>query len=253
MAKSRTYELTSGVTGARARPSMGAGDVALSGLGLLTLGTMLAALYMALVYAPTEATQGDAQRIFYFHVPQAWVGFLAFFVVFVASIWYLVRPSDGVDALARAAAEVGLFFTTLMLITGSIWGKAVWGTWWTWSPQLTTSLILWFIYLGYLMLRAYAPTRQHGARYAAVLGIVGFIDVPIVYLAGKWMRDIHPDKVIDTNSASMPSSMLAAFGVSLLAYTLLFAYMLWQRVRIQRLQERTEELGDYTFGGEIRG
>ena len=147
-------------------------DALLSGASLLL---MLAALYFALVYAPTERVQGNVQRIFYFHVPLAWVAYLAFFVVFVASIAYLRTRSAWWDALARSSAEVGLLFTTLVLITGSLWARPIWGTWWSWDARLTTSLILWFIYVGYLLVRSSVADRQRGARFGAVLGIVGFV------------------------------------------------------------------------------
>lgn len=209
--------------------------------GVLTALAMALTLYLGLVYAPTDANQGPAQRIFYFHVPAAWVGFLAFFVVFVSSIAYLRTRRPGWDAIARSSAEIGLLFTTIMLVTGSIWAKPVWGTWWSWDPKLTTSLILWFIYLGYLMLRAYAPTREQGARYAAVLGIVGFVDVPIVYLASVWWRTLHPQQVISPEEgAKMPAEMLQAFLFSLGAFTLLYAYLMLRRVRIERLQQHVE-------------
>lgn len=223
-------------------------------LGVLAALALALATYMALVYAPTDVNQGPAQRIFYFHVPSAWVGFLAFFVVFVASIAYLRGRNPLWDAVARASAEIGLLFTTIMLVTGSIWGKPVWGTWWSWDPKLTTSLILWFIYLGYLMLRAYAPTREQGARYAAVLGIVGFFDVPIVYKAAEWWRTLHPEAVISVDNAAMPTSMLQAFLVSLGAFTVLYLYLLLRRVRIEREQERLESLeAEVLFEGGGRG
>jgi heme exporter protein C len=222
--------------------------------GVLALLAMSVAAYLALVYAPGDVNQGPAQRIFYFHVPSAWVAFVAFFVVLVASVGYLWKRTPGWDRVARASGEIGLLFTTLMLVTGSIWGKPVWGTWWSWDPMLTTSLILWFIYLGYLMLRAYAPSREQGARYAAVLGIVGFVDVPIVYLATTWWRTLHPDKVIKPEGAAMPGQMLFAFLFSLGAFTLLYVYFMLQRVRIERLQQEVEAREDeLALGGEARG
>ncbi len=211
-------------------------------LGVVTLLVMGAALYLALVYAPTDAIQGQVQRIFYFHVPVAWVGFLAFFIVFVSSIAYLLTSSARWDVLARSSAEVGVLFTTFMLITGSIWGKAVWGTWWTWDPRLTTSLILWFIYVGYLMLRSYAPSREQAARYSAVLGIVGFVDVPIVYLATTWWRTLHPGQVLTPRGAAMPPEMLLALTVSTVAFTLLFAWLLVQKTRIESLADALAQL-----------
>src|SRR5436190_15843579 len=141
------------------------------GLAILALLSMAAALYAALIYAPTERLQGDVQRIFYFHVPLAWTSYLAFFVVFVTSAAYLVRRAPLMDAIARSSAEVGLLLTTMMLISGSLWARPIWGTWWSWDARLTTTLLLWFIYVGYLMLRSSIDDEEKGARYAAVIGI----------------------------------------------------------------------------------
>lgn len=252
MADTRTIPTPAGLP--RTAPASGLIEKLTTILGVLTLAAMAVAAYLALVYAPRDALTGQVQRIFYFHVPAAWVGFLAFFVVFIASIGYLWRRSTAWDAVARSSAEIGLLFTTIMLVTGSIWGKPVWGTWWSWDPKLTTSLILWFIYLGYLMLRAYAPTREQGARYAAVLGIIGFVDVPIVYLATTWWRTLHPEAVITPDGAAMDPRMLLAFLVSLGAFTLLYAYLMLRRVRIERLQERVEALEDEAvYEGRVPG
>ncbi len=203
-------------------------------LGGATLVALLAALYAALVYAPTERVQGTVQRIFYIHVPLAWVSYLAFFVVFVASIAYLRTRSTWWDALARSSAEVGLLLTTLMLISGSLWARPIWGTWWSWDARLTTTLILWFIYLGYLMLRSSVTDEGKAARYAAVLGIVGFVDVPIVHQSVVWWRTLHPDPVVlASGGPALPGSMLAALLVSLLAFTLLYAFLVRVRMAVE--------------------
>src|SRR5262245_59671416 len=136
------------------------------GLGLVAMLSMGAALYAALLYAPTERLQGDVQRLVYFHVPLAWTSYLAFLVVFVASCAYLIKRAPLMDAVASSSAEVGLLFTTLMLITGSLWARPIWGTWWSWDARLTTTLLLWFIYVGYLMLRSSVEDEEKGARYA---------------------------------------------------------------------------------------
>src|SRR4030042_5901728 len=136
---------------------------------------MVAALYLVFIYVPTEATMGVVQRIFYFHVPVAWVAFLAFFVVFVGSILYLWKRESKWDILAYSSAEVGIVFTTLVLITGPLWAKPTWGVWWVWDARLTTTLVLWLIYLAYLMVRSFALEESQGARFAAVVGIVGLI------------------------------------------------------------------------------
>ncbi|MFQ5860676.1 MAG: cytochrome c biogenesis protein, partial [Dehalococcoidia bacterium] len=163
---------------------------------VLTGVLMLVNLYLIFLWAPTDAILGEVQRVFYFHVPIAFVSLMAFFVVFLGSVLYLLRGTRRWDILAHSAAEVGVLFTTLTLITGSIWARPIWGVWWTWDPLLTTTLILWLIYVGYLMLRAYAPTLAQGARFSAVLGIVGFVDVPIVYFAANWWRSVHPERVV---------------------------------------------------------
>lgn len=206
-------------------------------LGVAALVTMLAALIAALAYAPTERVQGNVQRIFYVHVPMAWVAYLAFFVVFVASIAYLKTRSEGWDALARSSAEVGLLFTTLVLITGSLWARPIWGTWWSWDARLTTTLILWFIYVGYLMLRSSVADEGRAARYSAVLGIVGFLDVPIIHQSVVWWRTLHPESVVlATGGPAMPPSMLATLGVSLVAFTLLYAFLVRLRMTVEGLQ-----------------
>jgi heme exporter protein C len=210
--------------------------------GATALGMMLS-IWGALLYAPTDAVQGDVQRIFYFHVPMAWVAYLAFFLVFVASIMYLWRRDERWDWLARASAEIGAVFTTLVLISGSIWGRAVWGTWWQWDPRLTTTLILWFIYVGYLLLRSYAG-RSGGARAAAVLGIVGFADVPVDYLSVTWWRSLHPAStyIVDNGSAALPPAALLAFFISLITFTLLFFLLLVLVYRLQHLQSTAQRL-----------
>jgi heme exporter protein C len=218
-------------------------DVLLAGA---TFVGMVAALYMAFIYAPTEAVQGDPQRIFYFHVPLAWLAYLAFFIVFVGSIAYLWKRDERWDVYARCAAELGVAFTTLVLITGSIWGRTIWGTWWSWDARLTSTLILWTIYVVYLMLRAYSSDRVRGARYGAILGILGFADVPIVQMSVVWWRTLHPGPVVSLDSASsnLPPSMLLALMVSLAAFTLLFGYLFRQRVRLEWLKLEIEQLQD---------
>jgi heme exporter protein C len=217
------------------RPSIGAlADRSTLGLTLVAMLSMAAALYAALIYAPTERLQGDVQRIFYFHVPLAWTSYLAFFVIFVASIAYLLRRAPWMDAIARSSAEIGLLFTTMMLITGSLWARPIWGTWWSWDARLTTTLLLWFIYVGYLMLRSSVDDEERAARYAAVIGIVGAIDIPIIHQSVVWWRSLHPESVVlASGGPAMPSSMLAALGVSLVAFTVLYAVLVLLRTRLE--------------------
>ncbi len=209
-------------------------------LAPLTLLNIAVGLYMALFYAPTEKTMGDAQRIFYFHVPSAWVGFLAFFVVFIGSVLFLIRRDPKWDALARSSAEIGVVFTTLVLLTGPLWAKAAWGTFWVWDARLTTTLVLWLIYVGYLMLRsAVDDTRR--ARMAAVLGIIGFMDVPIIYLSVTWWRTMHPTLLIGSEGGLEPP-MVATLMVCLLSFTLLYAWLILARVRLEEKRDQLAAL-----------
>ena len=206
-------------------------------------GLLLAAVTYGIFFvARPDRVQGDAARIVYFHVPMAWVAFMAFFVVLVASIAYLRTRDDRWDRLGRASAEVGVVFTTLVLVTGSIWGYPIWGTWWSWDPKLTTTLILWFIYLGYLMVRSYAEPPR-GPRYAAILGIVGFVDVPIVYQASVWWRTLHPSPVLGPEASSQSTDILGLLVFSVVAFTLLYAFLVRVRAEIEGLSSRSALAG----------
>ncbi len=204
-------------------------------LAPITFLAIAIALYLALYYAPREATMGDAQRIFYFHVPSAWIGFLAFFIVFISSVLYLLKGDRKWDALALSAAEIGVVFTTLVLLTGPIWAKAAWGAFWVWDARLTTTLILWFIYIGYLTLRSTVEDVRK-ARLAAVLGIVGFLDVPVIYLSVTLWRTMHPTLLI-TESGGLAPGMLQTLMVALASFTLLFALLLVARVRLEQKRD----------------
>ncbi|HEX6122847.1 MAG TPA: cytochrome c biogenesis protein CcsA, partial [Ktedonobacterales bacterium] len=152
-------------------------------------------------------------------------------------ILYLWRKDERWDWLARAGAEIGIIFTTLTLITGSLWGRPIWGTWWTWDPRLTTTLILWFIYIGYLLVRTYMGRTASAARAAAVVGILGFVDVPINYLSTTWWRTQHPSLMVTTNNAGhLTGPALFAMFIALAAFTLLFGFLLLQVYRLERLQ-----------------
>lgn len=211
-------------------------------LGPLTALAVLAMLWAALLYAPTEVTQGPAQRIFYVHIGSVLGTYLAFLVTFIGSIAYLWRRSENWDMLARCSAEVGLLFTTTLLLSGSIWGKAIWGTWWSWDARLTTTLILWFIYAGYLMLRAYGGDNARTARSAAVIGIIGFIDIPIINRSVVWWRTLHPEPIVVRENPALPATMQQAMLVALLAFLLLYLYLLTQRLRVERLRVTVGEL-----------
>ena len=217
-------------------------DLPTQALGLMATLILSVGIYMAFVYVPADRVQGDAQRIFYVHVPMAWLAYLAFAVIFVGSVGYLWKRSMRMDRLARASAELGFLFTTLVLVTGSIWGRPIWNAWWSWDARLTTTLILWFIYLGYFVLRSYAGDRERGARYAAVLGIVGAIDIPIIHLSVTWWRTLHPEPIVlNTSGPNLPNSMLATLLVCFAGFTLLYIYLLVQKYRVELVRDTLAE------------
>ncbi|MGB9732000.1 MULTISPECIES: cytochrome c biogenesis protein [Calditerrivibrio] len=203
----------------------------------LAIVGIIIALYFAFIYAPTEAVMGAVQRIFYFHVSSAWIAFFAFFVTFICSIVVLINNNLFYDDIAESSAEIGVIFCTVVLITGPIWAKPAWGKWWTWDPRLTTTLILWFIYIGYIMLRKFVEEEDKKAKFAAALGIIGFIDVPIVFLSIRWWRTIHPN-VLQQGGGGLHPDMLTALIVCVVAFTLLYISMLMKRVNIGVLQRK---------------
>jgi len=192
---------------------------------------LLAGIYVrALAYTPIEATQGAAQKIFYIHVPSAWVAFLAFGIVGVCSILYLLLKDVRLDRLAACAAEVGLVFTTGVLLTGPLWGRPVWGVWWTWDMRLTSTLFLWFIMFGYLVLRSAVHEPGQRARFSAVLGILGAALVPFIHVSVYLFRTLHPTPVVlRTDGPQLPAQMLITLLSSFGVFTLFFAALLWQR------------------------
>lgn len=205
---------------------------------------MVVALYMIFLYAPIAAGadgQPDiVQKIFYFHVPVDWVAFLSFFLVFLGSILYLLRRDLKWDYFAVSAAEVGIIFTTLMLVTGSIWGKAEWGVWWTWDARLTSALVLWLILIAYFIIRSYVSEDLRRARFAAVLGIVGFLDVPVVALAITISRTTHPPPVIF--EGGLDPRMLATFLISLFSFTFFFIILFNWRLSLKKIEEEVKKL-----------
>ena len=221
-------------------------------LAIITAVMMLADLYFIFMVAPTDSVLGHVQRVFYFHVPVAIMSFAAFFVVFVGSLGYLIRRTPRWDAIAHASAEVGVVFVTLALLTGIIWARPVWNTWWTWEPRLTTTMILWLIYVAYLMVRSYAPTQSKGAIYAAVVGIIGFIDVPIVYYSVVWWRSIHPSPVVGpfAQADALEGTMALILLFSLITFLFFFAYMVAERIGLRNTEEA---LGQIRFALRRRG
>ncbi len=200
----------------------------------LSLVLMIASLYLVFIYVPTEASMGVVQRIFYFHIPLDWNAFLAFFVVFLGSIMYLVKRDTKWDRLASTSAHIGVIFTTLVLISGSLWAKPIWGVWWTWDPRLTSALILWIIYIAYILIRSYVSNYELGARFGAVVGIVGFVDVPIVALATTLWPTEHPGPIIF--EGGIAPSMLLTLLVCIAAFTVLFFLLLFQRLAIRNVE-----------------
>ena len=201
---------------------------------LLVYGT-----YQALVVAPTEQTMGDVQRIFYYHVPSAWTAFCLFFANLFASVFYLIRKNVKADALAVASAEVGVVFCTIVLITGPIWARPVWGIWWTWDVRLTTTLVLWLIYVSYLVLRRFSDTAQTPVL-AAVLAVFGALDVPLVYFSIWFFRTQHPQPVMGKGGSLAPP-MLHAFLINLLAFSVFGVMVCWSRYRLEVLKRQVEE------------
>src|SRR5919198_4496034 len=182
-------------------------------------------LVMAFGVAPREVSQGNVQRIMYVHPPLAWVAYVAFVVVAVASIAYLVRRRPAADRLAHASAEVGVLFTGLAIATGSIWGKPTWGTWWTWDARLTSVAVLFVMYLGYLLLRGMIDDPERAARYCAVLGIVAALDVPLVHFSVYWWRTLHqPPSVLKPGGFTGSTEILWPLLVNLVAFVLLYGY-----------------------------
>jgi len=212
-------------------------------LAALTSLAMAVALWAAFFFAPTERTMGDLQRLFYFHVSAWWLAFIAFFVVAGASIGWLVTRRPGYDAAALAAAEIGVLFTTIGLAMGMIWAKPAWGIWWTWDARLTTAFVLWLTYCGYLMLRSYVEDPERRANLAAVIGILGAADVPIVYFSIRWWRTQHPQPVIMGGPDSgLHPDMATALLISLIAFTLLFVTLLRARMGLERQRLVLEEM-----------
>jgi heme exporter protein C len=218
-------------------------------LGLITvmMVAVLAAIFGDTVvlgfgsYVPTETSMGIVQRIFYFHVPAAITAFLAFFVAFVASIGFLATRRLGWDNVALASVEIGVMFCTAVIVTGPLWARPVWGAWWPWDPRLTTTLILWLLYIGYLLLRSYTENREQQARFCAVLGIVAFVNVPIVYFSVKWWRGVHP-VVFGAQGGGIAPKMLHTFQGALVTFFLLYGLLLAQRARLARLEDQLEEV-----------
>ncbi|MGA7912179.1 MAG: cytochrome c biogenesis protein [Candidatus Dormiibacterota bacterium] len=216
-----------------------------------TVALMVLAAGAIFLYAPTDALQGPVQRIFYLHVSSAIAAFASFGVVLVGGLVYLWRESAAADRLARAGALVGVVFTTVTLVMGMLWAKPVWGVFWTWDARLTSTLVLWIIYAGYLLVRRLAEPGRQAARFAAVVGIFGFIDVPIVYFSVTWWRTQHPGSIIVTDA--LPAPMLGTFMFTMACTLVLAATLIAIRYRIETLLDARERVPEPAVVVRARG
>lgn len=207
-------------------------------LGLAALVAVALGSAVGLFVVPPDALQGEVQRLMYVHVPTAWIAMLAFFVVFVMSVLYLIQRDPRWDMVAVSSAEVGVLFTAVTLVLGSLWGKPTWGVWWTWDPRLTTTAILLVIYVGYLAVRSFAEDPEKRARWSAIVGIVGFVDVPIVYLSVYWWRTIHQPP---SSPRTIAPEMMWALVLNVVAFTVVYAYLMTRRYHLARIRRDVEK------------
>ena len=214
----------------------------LSAAGLLALAGVYV---LALAYTPVEARQGLAQKIFYLHVPAAWSALLAFSIVGLSGGLYLWLKDPRLDRFAAASAEVGVAFSVVMLTTGPIWARPIWGTWWTWDARLTLTLFLFFLFIGYLALRAALHDPTERARFSAVVGILGLLLVPFIHLSVYLFRTLHPQPIVLKPSApSLPPEMLRTLLISTLVFTLLYVGFVTARYGIALAEETLEDEAD---------
>ncbi len=212
----------------------------------ITVGLFALASYAVLVYAPREAVMGDVQRVFYFHVAAGWVGALAFLVAVIVGIAYLITKQRRWDTVGLASIEIGVVFTLINIVTGSVWARPIWNTWWTWDPRLVTATVMELVYVAYLMLRQGIDDPDRRARFGAVYAIIGFLSVPLTFLSIRIFRTIHP-VVIGSNDPGaegtfdMTAKMFQAFMFSLVTFTFIYATLLWHRIRLQHLADRVEQ------------
>ena len=216
-------------------------------LDVASLILLAISTYLALVFAPTEAVMGEVQRVFYFHVATAWVGMLGFMAAGVAGIVYLRTGNLKWDRVEIAAVEISLVFFFIALVLGSIWARPVWNTWWTWDPRLTTAAITELIYIAYFMLRQGIEDPDRRARFGAVYTLIGAVSVPITFMAIRLFRTIHPVVIGSGDpgaegSFDMSPAMLQTFLFSLVTFTVLYATILWHRIRLGLLADRVEEM-----------
>jgi len=213
----------------------------------VTVVIFVIAVGMVFFYAPTEATMGQVQRVFYFHVATAWVGMLGFLVAAIVGVIYLIRKEHRWDIAGLAAVEISLVFFFIAIVSGSIWARPTWGTWWTWDPRLTTATIVELVYAAYLLLRSGIEDPDQRARFGAVYSILGFLSVPLTFVSIRLLRTIHPVVIGGGNANadgdfSMTPKMLQTFMFSLFAFSVIFVDLLWHRIRLGRLADKVEQL-----------
>ncbi len=216
-------------------------------LDSVTVVLFVAATALVFFYAPLERVMGLVQKVFYFHVASAWIGMLSFLVAAVAGVIYLVRKDGKWDVVGLSSVEIGIAFSIITIISGSIWARPIWNTWWTWDPRLTTATIMLLVYAAYMMLRSGIEEPEKRARFGSVYAIIGFISVPLTFFSIRLLRTIHPVVVGNSDPGAvgafdMTPKMTQTFMFGLLTFTFLYASLLWHRVRLGRLSERVEQL-----------
>jgi len=207
--------------------------------GLVALPCLAAGVYLGLVWAPPDAMMGNAQRIMYVHFPSWIATALGYVTAFVCSILYLAGRREKFDYLAQAGVEVGVLFNTTGLITGSIWGRPTWGVWWTWDPRLTTTAIMLIIFVGYLLVRAFLEDLDARARVGAVVAIVGFVTLPVVYFSVRWWRTLHQPQ---SSPSTVDPRMVVALRVMMITFALIASYLMSRRYELARLEAAAERL-----------
>jgi heme exporter protein C len=216
-------------------------------LDIVTAILFAIGIYMVFYYAPTEAVMGDVQRVFYFHVAAGWVGMLSFLAAAIVGIAYLRSGDQKWDIAGVAAVEIGIIFAFINVVTGAIWARPIWNTWWTWDPRLTTATIMLLIYAAYLLLRQGIDDPDRRARFGAVYAIIGFLSVPLTFFSARLFRTIHPVVIGSSDPSAqgafdMTPMMLQTFLFSLFIFSVLFADLMWHRVRLGKLAEKVEQL-----------
>ncbi len=220
---------------------------ALKFLDILSLVTLLGATAMVFFYAPIERVMGAVQKVFYFHVAAGWVGMLSFLFAAVAGVFYLVKKTKIWDLVGVAAIEIGIIFIFVNIVTGSIWARPIWNTWWTWDPRLTTATIMELVYIAYLMLRQGIDDPERRSRFGAVYAIIGFLSVPLTFFSIRIFRTIHPVVIAGSDPTAvgtfdMTPTMFQTMMVSIVVFSILFVDLVWHRIRLGKLANQVEEL-----------